>query len=166
MSGEPHTLAILAFPDGTPVSLPSSSPRRVLAILDKVARYRRNPRSRDYMRALAAAAFPGGDLLEMDRDVPAARIASASHVVLLWPDAIGHGWSSIERAVFRARRAGTRVSALTGRRRRIELTGPTLLAFRIRRAAERLWFGEIAMTAALLLAAPVLVVWDLAKGRR
>jgi hypothetical protein len=46
------------------------------------------------------------------------------------------------------------------------LTRRTLLAFRLRRAAERLWVGEIAAAAALLLAAPFLVVWDLAKGRR
>lgn len=160
-----QTVAILASPDRAPVHA-SSLPGRLLAAFDRAARYRRNPRPPEYMRSLAAEVFPGAEILEVHGTVPAARIAAASHIVLLWPDAIGFGWSPIERGVFRARRRAARVSALTGRRRSVPLTRRTLLAFRLRRVAERLWLGEIATAAAMLVTAPVLVGWDLAKGRR
>ena len=166
MSEHSNTVAILAFPDRPRAAAPLSAAGRVFAKLDKAARYRRNTRSRDYMRSLAVAELPGATILEVDGELPTARIAAAAHVVLLWADAIGYGWTPIERAVFRSKRRGARVLALSGRRRLLELTSGTLLAFRIRRGAERLWLGEIAAAAALLLTAPALVAWDLARGRR
>ena len=86
--------------------------------------------------------------------------------MLLWADATGYGWTPIERAVFSAKPRGATVSALTGRRRAVELTVGTLLKYRGRRLVERLWLAEIVMGLALLLAAPFLVAWDFARGRR
>lgn len=160
------TVALLAFPDRPPSVVATSRLSGALAKFHKVARYRRNPRSADYMRALAQSAFPGAEIIEVDGGVPAARLAGADAIVLLWADATGYGWTPIERAVFGARPPGASVSALTGRRRNVELTGGTLLRYRVRRLVERLWLGEIAMGLALLLAAPILVAWDVARGRR
>lgn len=118
------------------------------------------------MRAIAAASFPEADVIQLDDATLARRIAAARHVVLLWPDAIGYGWAPIERAVFRGKPPGAPVTVVTGRRRRLDLTTRTLLAFRLRRLAERFWLGEAAFAAVLLLSSPFLVVWDLARGRR
>ena len=168
MHSAPHVVAILAFPDRPAPSPPASAIGRILAKLDKVARYKRNPRSADQMRLLAASTVPAAEIIVVDDAdaVPAARIAAADRVVLLWPDAIGYGWAPIERAVFRSAKREAIVTALTGRRRSVALTRRTLFAFRIRRLVERLWLGDIAAAAAMLLSAPALVMWDLAKGRR
>jgi hypothetical protein len=158
------TLAIMAFPDDRVI--PDGPATGVRGKLHAVARYRRNPRSAMYMRALAADRLPQAEIVEVETDVPLARVAAAQHVVLLWADAIGYGWAPIERQVFRAKRPGVRVSALNGRQRRIPLTPSTLVGFRLRRLAERLWIGELALAAAMLLSAPALVALDLARGRR
>ena len=160
-----NAIAILAFPD-RPHPAPASAPGRLLAKLDKVARYKRNPRTAAYMRALAETELPGVEVVEVDRTVPAARLATADDIVLLWPDATGFGWTPLERAVFAGKRPGARVSALNGRRRRIELSRGGLLRFRVRRAIERLWLGEAVMGGALLLSAPFLVTWDFLRGHR
>ena len=159
-------IAILAFPDRPDPAPPASAPGRLLAKLDKVARYKRNPRTAAYMRALAESELPGAEVIEVDGTLPLARLAGADAIVLLWPDAIGYGWTPLERAVFGAKRPNARVSALNGRRRRIELTRGALLAWRIRRAIERLWLGEVVMGSALLLTAPFLVTWDFLRGHR
>ena len=156
------TLALLAFPDRAP----STAPTGVLARLRAAARYRRNPRSADYMRQLLASEYPDAELAEITAAVPVERIAAARRIVLLWADAIGFGWAPIERSVFKTRARGASVIALTGRRRRIELTPGALVAFRARRLAEHLWLGEIAIVAAMLCSAPLLVAWDAARGRR
>jgi hypothetical protein len=164
MTDRRNIIAIVACPDRPPA--PAAGIMGVLAKLDNAARYRRNPRTAEYMHGLARSVMPSATIVEVETELPAAQIAAADHIVLLWPDAIGFGWTRIERAVFRAKRRDARVSALTGRRRSVDLAVPTLLGFRLRRMVERLWLGEIAATLLLLFTGPILVVWDLAKGRR
>ena len=154
----PQTIAVLAFPDQ-----PATS--GLLLKFDKVARYRRNPRTPEYMRHLAAAAVPHATVIEVGSGLADA-LRNARHIVLLWPDAIGFGWTPLERQIFRSKPAGATVSALSGRRRRFQLTGKTLFGLRVRRLVERLWLGEAVMAAALLVSAPFLVVWDFARGHR
>lgn len=166
MTRATDTIAILAFPDRPPVPSPGSALGRLLVKLDKVARHRRNPRSPEYMRRLAASGLPDAEIVDVDGAIPRGRIAAARHIVLLWPDAIGYGWAPIERAVLRSKDPGATISALSGRRRTIGLNPGTLLAFRLRRAVERLWLGEAVFAAALLIQAPFLVLWDFARGRR
>lgn len=154
----PQTVAVLAFPDQ-----PATS--GLLAKFDKVARYRRNPRTPEYMRDLAGAMVPHATVIEAGSGLAGA-LRNARHIVLLWPDAIGFGWAPLEREIFRSKPTGATVSALTGRRRRFQLTGPTLFGLRLRRLVERLWLGEAVMAVALLVSAPFLVVWDFARGHR
>src|SRR5690349_14223245 len=110
----PNTVALLAFPDPPPPERAGAS-ASAFEKLARVSRYKRNPRFAEYMRSLVASALPSASMIEVDRGLPLAQIATARQVVLLWPDAIGHGWGAIERAVFRAKPAGTPVYALTGR---------------------------------------------------
>ena len=142
-----------------------------LAKLRRVERYKRNGRSAAYMRELARVALdaryrlvevPMGDASAL----ASAGLPAANEIVLLWPDAIGHGWWPIERRVLAARGPATHVSVLNGRGRRFSATQTSLWAFRLRRAVERLWLGEVALTAALFLAAPLLVTWDAIRGHR
>jgi hypothetical protein len=159
-----NTIAILAYPDGSRRA-PSGPPNGFLDKLSRISRYKRNPRPPEYMRAAAAAHAPGAEVIEIEGAVPRDRLARASEVVLLWPDAIGYGWTPIERQVFAAA-PGARVRAVTGRQRVIPLSGGSLMSMRLRRVAERLCLGEIAMGVALLATAPFLVAWDLVRGRR
>ena len=161
MTHPARTVAILADFDRPPS--PSSS---ILAKLARIARYKRNPRAADYMRDLAASVVPGATVVAVAGPPASSQIAGADQIVLLWPDAIGHGWTPVERAVFRHKAPGAAVYALTGRRRRFELTGATLLGLRLRRIAERLCLGEALMALGLLISAPFLVMWDFARGHR
>ena len=160
------TVAILAFPDAPASDRPLSAQDGVLEKLDRVARYKRNPRSREYMRQLAASVLPTATVVEVDGALPRAAISQARHVVLLWPDAIGYGWSRLEREVFNFKRRDAQVYALSGRRRTFRLTTGTLFGLRLRRLAERLWLGEALMALSLLVSAPFLVMWDFARGHR
>lgn len=159
----PDTVAIMGFPDAT---TPQPSAESTLEKLSRVARYRRNPRSADYMRHMVASMLPNARLIELNQDGTPERIGDARHVVLLWPDAIGYGWRPIERAIFRQKAPGVTVYALTGRRRVFTLTPGTLFGLRLRRLVERLWIGEALLAAGLLISAPFLVLWDFARGHR
>ena len=170
----PDTLAIMAFPDGRPSgrglsrgpSAPLGTGEGVLQKLDRIARFKRNPRDPEYMRHVAASLLPHARVMEVDRAVPAPAIAQAPHIVLLWPDAIGYAWFPLEREVFRHKRRDAVVYAVNGRRRAFRLTPLTLLGLRLRRLAERLWLGEAVMAVGLLVSAPFLVMWDFARGHR
>jgi hypothetical protein len=174
----PHAaadIALLAFPDRRPLPRARTFLERARNKLELAGRYKRNARNEHYMRELAAQVLgrdvelldgEAGLLLKSPAPTIAGRLAAATSVVLLWPDATGYGWRPIERRVFALKRRGARVFVLSGRRRYFELTPVTLTAFRARRVLERLWLGEMMLTAALFLAAPVLIAWDFAQGRR
>ena len=161
----PDTVAIMAFPDER-ASAHATPAEGLMSKLDRIARYKRNARSREYMRQVAANLLPQARIVEVEGAMPAATVAPAAHIVLLWPDAIGHGWTPLERQVFRFKREDASVYALTGRRRVFRLTRGTLWGLRLRRLAERLWLGEAVMALGLLLSAPFLVMWDFARGHR
>jgi hypothetical protein len=160
------TVAILAFPDAPASSRPRSGQEGILEKLDRVARYRRNPRSPEYMRHVAASLVPHARVIEIEEALPSATVSQASQIVLLWPDAIGYRWTPVEREVFRRKRPDATVYALTGRRRIFKLTTATLFGLRLRRIVERLWLGEAVMAVGLLVSAPFLVMWDFARGHR
>jgi hypothetical protein len=160
------TVVILAFPDAPASNRPPSAQGGVLEKLERVARYKRNPRSPEYMRRLAASMLPTATVVEVDGALPRAAISQARHVVLLWPDAIGYAWSRLEREVFKYKRPDAHVYALSGRGRTFKLTMGTLFSVRLRRLAERVWLGEAVMAVGLLVSAPFLVVWDFARGHR
>jgi hypothetical protein len=163
----PVVLVLLFFPD-----LNAGPATGVIAKLRRVERYKRNSRPPDYMRDLVRVMIQlRCELIEVPIGldpklvVTAERLEAVQEIVLLWPDAIGYGWRQIERTVFASKRPATRVSVLNGRRRRFPVTRRSLLTFRVRRAIERLWLGEIALAAGLLLTAPILVAWDAIRGR-
>lgn len=158
-------LAVLAFPDLRPLN-PTTAIGRAVGKLVKVGRFKRNARTSEYMKSLAAEHLgPECEFVDAGPGLPE-RLARASEVVLLWPDGNGYGWSPVERAVLGTKNSATRVFVLNGRRRYFELTPPVLRAFRTRRVLARFWIGEILIASALLLISPGLVAWDWARGRR
>ena len=167
VADDPVVLAVLFSPDVD--AGPATGP---LVKLRLIERYKRNSRLPDYMRELARVAIKQDcELIELPegcdpaRVLTAARLEAAREIVLLWPDAIGYGWWPIERRVFASKRPVTPVSVLSGRRRRFAVTWSSLMPFRVRRVVERLWLGEIALGAGLLLAGAFLVTWDTIRGR-
>jgi hypothetical protein len=131
-------------------------PRRYRTMVE----FKANPRDEPYLRALFAERYPGGRIGGLDE------VAQAARVVLLYPDAIGIGWSGIERGVRRRARPGAELRVLNGRRRDFALDGAMRRRLAVRRAFESALLGETLFTALFLLATPPLLAWDLLRGRR
>jgi hypothetical protein len=131
-------------------------PRRYNTMVE----FKANPRDEDYLRALFAERYPGGRIGGVDD------IGSAAVVVLLYPDAIGIGWSAVEREVRARAPAGTELRVLNGRRRDFALDTRMRRALAVRRVLETALIGEAVLAAVLLVLTPALLGWDLLRGRR
>lgn len=129
--------------------------------------YKANPRSADYMRALLRERLPQAEWVSTAehsdwRD----RISGADVVILLYPDAIGLGFASIERTVLADNRAWADVEVLNGRRRQFRLNGTTSLGLRLRRVLEWSLLPELLFLPVFMAATPVLWAIDAMRGRR
>jgi hypothetical protein len=72
--------------------------RNPLRLWRKAVWYRANPRSREYMQALLAERFPDAEFVEIGaRPLSIDMDIGATNIVMLYPDAIGLGFTSIER---------------------------------------------------------------------
>jgi len=129
-------------------------PRRYRTMVE----FKANPRDEAYMRELFAERYPDGRTGAVG-DVP-----GADRVVLLFPDAIGVGWRSIEQQVAGA--SGVEVRVLNGRCRDFVLDAPTRRRLAARRILETLLVGEAVAAALFLLTTPFLLGWDLLRGHR
>ena len=128
--------------------------------------YRANPRNAEAMRRLLARWRPDARFIDID-DVPdwLNAVAGADHIVLLYPDSIGLGFSSIEIAVRRRKRAGAAISVLNGRGRQFLLDGRMSRRLVLHRLLEKTMLGEAAFTLLFLLTTPIVLAVDLARGR-
>ena len=138
--------------------------RRLFERLSRDSSSRRNPRTLEYMTALAAKdarlhSVASAD--ELDREA----IASASRIVMLWRDGNGCGWSPIEKLIARQSRPDARISVINGRRRQFSWTPEMRRYFVRRRFLEKSFLGEILIASAMVLATPWLVVSDAVRGR-
>ena len=132
-------------------ALPGKRPRRIYR---RTLWWKSNPRDRDYMRELFAERYPDAELHE-GSDPPAAETT-----VLLYPDAIGLGFTPLERKL-----SGRDVRVLNGRRREFALDAPTRRSLRARRLIERTMLVEaIALPLFVLLALPMWL-FDALRGR-
>jgi hypothetical protein len=156
-------LAILAQPNAFD---PERRRGRAVDTLHRAVDYRRNPRDREYMMALARREGRGAwTIVEDGPALTDAALRDAESIVLLWPDGNGYGWTAIERRVWRTRRPDAVVSVLNGRQRSFELTPSLWRRFRLRRALERSWVGEVAFLSAGVLVGLPLLMWDTIRGR-
>jgi hypothetical protein len=128
--------------------------------------YKANPRSAEYMRALLAERLPEALWVSTGTDADwRQRIAAADQVVLLYPDAIGLGFSAVERALMGSKRPWAGVSVLNGRRRKFLLNGATRRALRLRRALEWTMLPELLFLPVFVAVTPVLWTLDRIRGR-
>jgi hypothetical protein len=149
--------------------LGSSGGRRLLDKLTIDSISRRNPRNRDYMRALVATeGLSEADVVVADAKAPAVdpnRLKSAATILLLWPDGNGTGWWPVEQQVFRETPRTARILVMNGRRRRFELSTGCWFGYLLRRVVEKSLAGELAFFAVFVVTSPFLVAWDRLRGR-
>lgn len=158
-------ICISYFPPEYPAWLESGPLRYFFSRLGLYLRQRRNPRSAEYMKALCDHTFGKDYTMLPAEDIASKSLTEAEDVVLLWPDGNGYGWGRTEKKVLRALPKEARLHVLNGRRRYFRF-GPTQrVGYMLRRAAERFWVGEMAMTLVFIFATPFLIAWDKAKGR-
>ena len=159
-----RTVAVLHYPWGVDFGVAELPPRTPRRALRRGLAYRANPRPPGYMEALVADREPGAELVRTSDPGWEDAVRDADRVVLLYPDSIGLGYGALERRLAAAGRAPG--AALIGRRRSFALDSPSLRALRARRLLERSLVAELAGLALLAVATPVLVAWDVLRGRR
>lgn len=142
-------------------------------IWNPIAKYRHavqskaNPREENYLRARFTEHYPDGEYINIEQNLNwREALRKADTVVLLYPDAIGLGFSRLEREVRRWKKNWAAIHVLNGRRRNFLLNASTLWALRLRRIIERGMLGE--MIALLLFGCftPFLLLGDLLRGRK
>jgi hypothetical protein len=151
--------------------LAPTSITRFIGKLSAYLRYRRNPRSQDYMERLVKQTFPDFErhqllLVEAGAHLPVLDWTALEQIVLLWPDANGTGWARTEREIFRRVQAAASIIVLNGRARCFVLTRSAWRRFRRRRFLEKTFVVEIALLTAFLITSPWLALWDVSQRRR
>ncbi len=129
--------------------------------------FKSNPRSAAAMEQLFLESFSDGrfvDVAKTNRWQHEA--ADCETVVLLYPDAIGLGFGAIERQVLRRHGGGRQTRVLNGRRRDFLLTPSVRRGLRLRRILERTMAGELLFGLVFLVATPLMLSFDLVRGRR
>jgi hypothetical protein len=128
--------------------------------------YKANPRAAAYMRALQRERFPDAEWLDTSEHSDwIDRLSQADTVVLLYPDSIGLGFGSVERAVRAHKRDEAAVVVLNGRRRKFRLNAATRLGLRLRRILE--WSMLLEVLALPVFVVVTLLLWtvDAVRGR-
>jgi hypothetical protein len=150
-----NVVGVLAFPLGPDFGLSAARRRSIRRAYRRALLEKANPRSAEYMRALFAQRYPGAQILDPPFD-------ATKTIILLYPDAIGLGFGSIERDL----PAKAVVRVLNGRGREFALDTHTRRALTLRRLTERTMIVEAAALAAVLAATPFILAGDLLRGRR
>ncbi|MBF0136819.1 MAG: hypothetical protein H7833_15850 [Magnetococcus sp. DMHC-1] len=129
--------------------------------------FKANPRDTTYMQTLFRQHFPDGDFIDVQQHPDwNSHLQTCSQLVLLYPDAIGQGFTALERQVLRQRRPDCPVWVLNGRGRRFCLDRATRRALRWRRGLERFMLLELCLLPLFLLVTPLLLGHDFLRGRR
>lgn len=129
--------------------------------------FKSNPRSASAMKQLFHETWPGGHFVDVSKTKGWRREAvDCDIVVLLYPDAIGLGFGTIERQVLRNRARNSRARVLNGRKRDFLLTPSVRRGLRWRRMLERTMAGELLFALVFLAATPLMLSFDLVRGRR
>jgi hypothetical protein len=141
--------------------------RNLVDLYCKGFQYKANPRDELYMNILFDEHFPGAQLVYPQKDLAWDRnLAEADSIVLLYPDAIGLGYSKIEKLVFKKKRESASVNVLNGRRRLFALTPSMLWKLRWRRFLERFMVCEFLFMFIFVFVTPIFLVIDFMRGKR
>lgn len=137
--------------------------RRPFQLWKKVVWYKANPRTADYMKALLTEHHPNAQFVDWTRRLMN-DIGQADVIVLLYPDSIGLGFAAIERDLAR-RASNPRIEVLNGRRRQFEFDSAARHGLRFRRFLEWTMLVECVSGAAVIIATPFLLLYDMVRGR-
>lgn len=161
-----NVIALLHDPWPKTFDSTGSLRHRVASRFRKSIFSRANPRSAEYMRALCEEQWAGAQIISADSATAQDSIRRADVIVILYPDAIGQGFASVESDVVRLKHNKAEIRVLNGRRRDFPLSPVTLRGLRLRRFLERIMLGEWLFLVLFLLTTPVLLLIDWATGRR
>ncbi|MGN7614058.1 hypothetical protein ACQZV8_18465 [Magnetococcales bacterium HHB-1] len=129
--------------------------------------YRANPRDRAYMEALFCDHFPQGEFVDVSQTPSWTQlIQRTDHIVLLYPDAIGHPFSAIEKTIQKKKKPSTGVEILNGRKRLFLWNRSTRWALKWRRMLEYTPIFEIIALIIFIVITPFLWLWDRQRGHR
>ena len=120
--------------------------------LYRVVCQRANPRNKSYMLALLAEQFPTAKLVQIN-NIP----QDATHLILLYPDAIGLGWSEVEKACLRYKH---NIQVLNGRKRLFDFNSKIYNKFKYKRFLEKTMLLEFCFAPILIVAGAVLACKD------
>jgi len=119
------------------------------------------------MKSLFDSQYPGVPFVNVQQDDSWRDLAGGADIlVLLYPDAIGLGFTQLEEDVWRLKPGWAEVRVLNGRHRDFLLNRTTLRALRARRWIERLMLMEFLMAAIFVCVTPLLLIVDFVRGRR
>ena len=146
---------------------PPARSRNPRHLYQRAVWFKSNPRSASAMKQLFHETWPDGRFVDVSKNKGWRReAADCETVVLLYPDAIGLGFGAIERQVLRNRARNNRARVLNGRKRDFLLTPSARRGLRLRRMLERTMAGELLFGFVFLVATPLMLSFDLVRGRR
>lgn len=150
-------------------TIPPRPSRNPIFMLRWAQWFKSNPRSLGYMHSLFAERYPNGkfyDVREVDPVILKSLIAAADEIVLLYPDAIGLGFSDIEKQVRHEASSMVCIRILNGRRRDFLLSKRVQANLRKRRFLELTMLPEIIVGLIILALTPFVLILDVLKGKR
>ena len=146
---------------------PLARSRNPLHLYRRAVWFKSNPRSASAMEHLFRETWPNGRFVNVSKTKGWRReAADCETIVLLYPDAIGLGFGAIERQVLRNHARNGRARVLNGRKRDFLLTPTVRRGLRLRRMLERTMAGELLFGLVFLVATPLMLSFDLVRGRR
>ncbi len=150
-------------------SIPAKPSRNPAYLFKWACWFKANPRTESYMQDLFTSHYPEGQFVDgdaCDSDCLRDQVRSAQTVVLLYPDAIGIGFSALEKIVLCVKSPMTGVKVLNGRRREFIFNANVKWSLRFRRFLEVTMLPEICVSVVMLIVTPFLVSIDVVRGRK
>lgn len=129
--------------------------------------FKANPRNESYMRNLFKERYPDGAFINLDKEVDwVSHVKAADSVILLYPDAIGIGYSGVEKTVRNSRKRWAAIRVMNGRRRSFLLNFSTRLGLTLRRGLEQSMLLELTLLLPFVVMTPLLLALDSIRGHR
>lgn len=146
---------------------PPAQSRNPRQLYRRAVWFKSNPRSAADMERLFHETWAEGHFINVSESQAWRReAADCETLVLLYPDAIGLGFGAIERKIRAANRGTREVLVLNGRKRNFSFTPATRGSLWLRRMLERTMAGELLFALPFLIATPLMLSFDLVRGRR
>ncbi|MBN2010091.1 hypothetical protein JW960_12170 [candidate division KSB1 bacterium] len=131
------------------------------SLYKQVLWYKARPRREAYMQELFETYYPDGIFINIDNEPDwQHHIVSASTIVLLYPDATGLGFMSVERTIWKQKRMWANIKVMNGRRRQFVINWSVYIQLLIRRILERTMLIELCATIPFVLITPILLLID------